>query len=410
MHSMVERVLLRLHSLVGCFGVSASAPVVTCEFVMVDELIDDFNYLTTEGEAAAHRATKTEPRQASPLTVIPEPREAIRVEFSMGLSAMMDVYTNLITRRYWLAAYRIGVYDKNARAVASGRLVALPACDPGNVVAGAFALFCAHFGDDFERSPRLLGGAVARTDDGHLGLTTRMRLAACLATAYKFARGTDSYFGRQFYDSDPDLASPHTRELAFVGFSFFYAAEQQRFGPFDATNGPQTKGMYKHLLAVEADLVCGDRCAVFTSCTRNAQLQAEDRLERMFADRAIGSWELLEVREFVPIFFRALVVPRSGPAQSQGPVAVGAMVLAAFACRLACPTDAAPPVLDVATRFTEAEQVGALEMLHVVLRSDAFTRDALLRDVAREQDVRKALRMLERAISATVTVLGEPAP
>ena len=88
--------------------------------------------------------------------------------------------------------------------------------------------------------------------------------------------------------------------------------------------------------------------------------------------------------------------------------AVGAMVLAAFSCRLACPTDAAPPMVDVTKRFSETEQVGALEMLHVVLRSDVHTRGALLRGIAREQDVRRALQLLERITSATVVEVAPP--
>ena len=50
---------------------------------------------------------------------------------------------------------------------------------------------------------------------------------------------------------------------------------------------------------------------VFSSMTKNVVCLAEDRLERLYQKRLLGQWELLEARELLPIFYRALLEPQS---------------------------------------------------------------------------------------------------
>ena len=420
----VSRLLARMSSIAGCLLPFASSSSSSSSSSALEHLTDDFGYTTTAGYSkyAAHDEPCLGPRRNSPVCVIPNERS--RLEQAGGcVFALTEVFENMVLQGLWTSRYAAEKRDAAGRAIATGRLVANPSCDASNVVAGAFSLYCAHFADRADAAPRMLGGARASPEAGHLGLAVRLRLAACLSIVYKFERGTTSFFRRRFFDvgagagaadtDDDDAAGGetidlHTRELACVAYNFLYREEQARFGCFSETNAANVKGLYYEVLRIEADLLRGN--SIFSSCTRNAQVVAEDRLERLFQSGAIGQWELMEVREFTPIFFRAIVSLRAARAWEWGEgVLVGGLVLAAIACRLARSTAtwsmaAAPrpaPDAGLCHHFAKDERACGRAMLDLVCNcSDAHAQASVLRGLATPSEVEVARRVLGDAMAA----------
>ena len=126
------------------------------------------------------------------------------------------LYQELIKHKLWTARFERGGDDgAHGPAVRSlvTRHLSSPAVDGWNAVAGAVELASAWA----LRSNDLPIMLVTAFD---LSYQTRLRLAVCLSVAWKFERQLCSHFPRRFHDAKPNLVSPHTCELAYIGLSF----------------------------------------------------------------------------------------------------------------------------------------------------------------------------------------------
>ena len=152
-----------------------------------------------------------------------------------------------------------------------------PSVDGWNVVFGATELARVWALRDLEEFPR----NPEMPDDYDLPLLVRKRLAACLSVSFKFQRAMYSYFPRDFHDDEHSLLSPHTKELAHIGFAFMTADEEAEFGGWNAQNKPAIDALYAEMLALEVDLLTSVN--TFSLLTCNFQVVAEDVLACLLA-------------------------------------------------------------------------------------------------------------------------------
>ena len=365
--------------------------------------VDDYGYVTTKGEAVRSASSSPVSTMSDPST----PKADDRFLPADALMLLTDVYAHMCTRGFWLNHFPSSKFDNRHRAVICGRLANNAFCDAGNVVAASFSLFCAHWGCTEPRDRRLLGGSKAR--DHELALQTRMRLAACLALSYKFSRGCSSRMAPQFVGDAPaplrvHAEAPYSHELAYVGLQFFYSGERSLFGLFGPNNEHRSRGLFRELVALEVEMCQGSH--VFSSMTKNVVCLAEDRLERLYQKRLLGQWELLEARELLPIFYRALLEPQSvHDSYSWDGAARSGLVLASLALRVWCPTDAGAlpgPLAAMLEAFTAPEVVAAERLLAVVADAEPAAALCLLRDLATKAQVRSALTWLKNAKRTSV--------
>ena len=174
-----------------------------------------------------------------------------------------------------------------------------PSVDGWNVVLGATELARAWALRDlcaFPPEPTL-------PEEYDLPLPIRKRLAACLSVSFKFQRSTYSHFPRHFEDGEHSLASPHTKELAHVGFAFMTPDEEAEFGGWGVHNRSAIDALYAEMLALEVELLTS--ADTFSLLTCNFQVVAEDVLAGLLARglrlRArlleLGAVRLLETAE-----------------------------------------------------------------------------------------------------------------
>ena len=272
------------------------------------------------------------------------------------------VYTELVCRNLWNTRFYKGGGDPRLegeqapqRSLAA-RHLSHPSTDGWNVVAGAAALAQAWAVPANER-PR-------RTDDGYdFAKTTRIRLAVCLSVAWKFERCQYTHFPRRFYSAEPNLFSPHTHELAYVGYSFLTLEEQTEFGPWDAENTARIRALYNKMVALEADLLISVN--VMALLTRHTQVLAEDRLASLLDAGVVSPDAAMAMRAVVP-FFR--IASQDGKSD---PPSAGALVCAAMLC-MSVPTTVRAYVVHsqetVRAQFTLLERRGAFSLLEQATR------------------------------------------
>ena len=211
------------------------------------------------------------------------PTQKLQCLPSMTLS-FTHMYHNLVANRLWCANFR--------RSLATRHLFH-PSTDGWNVVAGAVELAHAW----------ALRGTDLPADTSvpfEFSMATRFRLAACISVSWKFERAVCTHFPRRFYDQEPNLVAPHTRELAFLGYSFLYPDEQDVFGGWDEANGARIQQMYDQMIDLEFDLL--NSVSVMSLLTRNAQVQSEERLQAMVDRGAVDGETAMVLRSIVPFF------------------------------------------------------------------------------------------------------------
>lgn len=178
-----------------------------------------------------------------------------------------------------------------------------PSVDGWNVVFGATELaraWALRDLSDFPLNPDL-------PEEYDLPLPIRKRLAACLSLSFKFQRSTYSYFPREFYDEEHSLLSPHTKELAHVGFAFMTRSEEREFGGWGVHNKPAIDALYTEMLALEVDLLVSTD--TFSLLTCNFQVISEDVLAGLL-DRGLRTdKETLALRALAAFFGKAAAGP-----------------------------------------------------------------------------------------------------
>jgi hypothetical protein len=267
------------------------------------------------------------------------------------------MYHNLAAHNLWITRFERGGRQGGAAAVRSliTRHLSHPSTDGWNVVAGAVELAHAW----------ALRGTDLPEDTSvpfEFSMATRFRLAVCLSVSWKFQRAVCTRFPRRFYDVEPNLVAPHTRELAYLGFSFLYGDEQEVFGGWGSTNTENIGQLYDQLVALEVDLL--NSVNVMTLLTRNAQVQAEERMQPMVDRGAIDGETAMAVRSIVP-FFRVA----SEDGNMCRPTA-GALLCAAVLCL--------PQGRELAARWFNDEDCGlARELLWAAIRVRGTAADTL---------------------------------
>ncbi len=178
-----------------------------------------------------------------------------------------------------------------------------PSVDGWNVVFGATELaraWALRDLSDFPLNPEL-------PEEYDLPLPIRKRLAACLSLSFKFQRAMYSYFPRDFYDEEHSLLSPHTKELAHVGFAFMTRSEEREFGGWGVHNKPAIDALYTEMLALEVDLLVSTD--TFSLLTCNFQVIAEDVLAGLL-DRGLRTdKETLALRALAAFYGKAAAGP-----------------------------------------------------------------------------------------------------
>ena len=228
------------------------------------------------------------------------------------------LYRELVRHELWNAHFDRGgnAHARPVRSLATRHLSA-PASDGWNAVAGATELASAW--------AMTVKGMLEMTNaDFGMPLDTRIRLAVCLSVAWKFERQLCSDFPRRFYDVQPSLAEPHTRELAYLGYAFMSDEERVAFGGWGEQNVHHIRKLYHDMVAMEVSLLMS--VPVFTTLTRSAQVLAEARLQALFDDGSVSADESMTIRSIVPFFSAAC---QDGC--SARPTA-GALVCAAMLC------------------------------------------------------------------------------
>ena len=243
--------------------------------------------------------------------------------------ALTFLYKELVSYKLWNASF--------GRALATRHLGA-PGADGWNVVYGASEL--AHVWA-FQATDLL------ETVDADLELPrhTRIRLAVCLSVSWKFQRQFATHFPRRFYDSQPNLLSPHTYELAYIGYAFMTDDERAEFGGWSEQNIESIRTLYSDMVSMEVALLTSTN--VMSLLTNNAQVQAEARIQVLFDDEILNANEAMSIRAIVPYF-----VVASLDGKSERPDA-GALVCAAMLC----------------ARVDAARRAGRIEEFEVVMRS-----------------------------------------
>jgi len=174
-----------------------------------------------------------------------------------------------------------------------------PSVDGWNVVLGATELARAWALRDlcaFPPEPTL-------PEEYDLPLPIRKRLAACLSVSFKFQRSTCSHFPRHFEDGEHSLASPHTKELAHVGFAFMTPDEEAEFGGWGVHNRSAIDALYAEMLALEVELLTS--ADTFSLLTCNFQVVAEDVLAGLLARGLRTDGEALALRALAAFFSKA---------------------------------------------------------------------------------------------------------
>jgi len=229
------------------------------------------------------------------------------------------MYHNLVAHKLWLARFERGGTEGGSTAVRSlaTRHLGHTSTDGWNVVAGAVELACAW----------ALRGTDLPEDTSvpfEFSMATRFRLAVCLSVSWKFQRAVCTRFPRRFYDELPNLVAPHTRELAYLGYSYLYADEQSELGGWSEANAVKVGELYDHMLTLEVDLLTS--VSVMRLLTRNAQVEAEERLQQMVDAGVVDGEAAMVLRSIVP-FFRVA----SEDGNMRRPTA-GALLCAAALC------------------------------------------------------------------------------
>jgi hypothetical protein len=207
------------------------------------------------------------------------------------------LYQELIRHRLWNARFeRGGSGDASGRPPVRSlatRHWSEPAVDGWNAVAGAVDL-----AEAWAFEGALLPPEARSAYD--LPRDVRMRLTVCLSVAWKFERQLSSRFPRTFYDDEPNLVSPHTCELAYLGYSFLSVAERAEFGPWGQENGPRVRALYAEMIALEASLLLS--VPVFSTLVDGNQVQAEARLQALLDAGVLTVAEVMAARAIVPYF------------------------------------------------------------------------------------------------------------
>jgi hypothetical protein len=229
------------------------------------------------------------------------------------------MYHNLSKHELWSTRFERGVTSEGATTVRSlaTRHLGHPSTDGWNVIAGAVELACAW---------------ALRADDlpadtsvpFEFSMATRFRLAMCVSISWKFQRAVCSHFPRRFYNEFPNLIAPHTRELAYIGYAFLYEDEQAEFGGWSEANSHSIGELYDRMLALEVDLLTSVN--VMMLLTRNAQVEAEERLQKMVDEAAVDGEAAMVLRSIIPLFRVA-----SEDGKMRRPTA-GALLCAAVLC------------------------------------------------------------------------------
>ena len=285
------------------------------------------------------------------------------------------VYCEMVCRNLWNARFHRGrggagaggfVGDAEPVRALATRHLQHPSTDGWNVVAGAsaMALEWAISATDLARHP---------TDEEYeLSKDTRIRLAVCLCVAWKFERSCTSNLPRRFHAPEPGLLSPHTHELAYVGYGFLTPGEQDQFGPWEDNNAKKIRALYHAMVALEIDLLASVN--VYGLMVRNVQVRSEERIATLLDAHFVDAHAAMAMRSVVPLFIMASQDGKCAPPSA------GALVCAAMLC-MSVPTTVRAPVLHchetVRDQFTTNERRGACTLIEMVMDLKDVARDTV---------------------------------
>lgn len=172
------------------------------------------------------------------------------------------------------------------------KYLARPETDGWNVLAGAVEL---------ARIYALNGSTIFHERQLALDRATRMRLAACLSVAWKFARAAPGRFQRPF--TDPE-GTGHTLELSVMHAGFLTRKELDCVGAWP-TDVDKWQQMQELAMKSEFELLTG--MAPFPALCDNPICVAEAALQELYEHGIPGAEtheRVLQVRSILPFFLR----------------------------------------------------------------------------------------------------------
>ena len=289
--------------------------------------------------------------------------EPVRAVLPIVVYSLSFLYQELIKHKLWTARFdrggEAGAHGPAVRSLVT-RHLSSPAVDGWNVVAGAVELASVWA----LRSNDLPSVLYTAFD---LSYKTRLRIAVCLSVAWKFERQLCSHFPRRFHDAEPNLISPHTCELAYLGLSFMTETERVVFGSWEHANACQVRKLYQEMLSLEVALLKG--VPVFSILTNSAPVQAEARTQTLFESDLVSAEEAMIIRSIVPFF--NVVWQNSYSPQPTG----GALVCAAMQCVRVATTEWRERSDDAVAMFRSTFAPGERARARELLRSGLHLKE-----------------------------------
>ena len=289
--------------------------------------------------------------------------EPVRAVLPIVLYSLSFLYQELIKHKLWTARFdrggEAGAHGPAVRSLVT-RHLSSPAVDGWNVVAGAVELASVWA----LRSNDLPSVLYTAFD---LSYKTRLRIAVCLSVAWKFERQLCSRFPRRFHDAEPNLVSPHTCELAYLGLSFMTETERMVFGSWEHANACRVRKLYQEMLSLEVALLKG--VPVFSILTNSAPVQAEARIQTLFESDLVSAEEAMIIRSIVPFF--NVVWQNSYSPQPTG----GALVCTAMQCVRVATTEWQGRSDDAVAMFRSTFAAGERARARELLRSGLHLKE-----------------------------------
>lgn len=251
--------------------------------------------------------------------------------FELGTRLLTKMYESLVTNRLYDTRFQRGrrpsddasdnrdEEGRQVRSLATAYFDA-PSTDSWNVLAGAIDIARVWAFSDVE-SPHSSCSTRANVNVASLDRDTRMKLAVCLTVAWKFARGMNTAFYRDFEAFEPPTRggygdgrfddcwmSRRTLELGFVAYLVLYPDEQEILGDWTPKNVWSLRALQSCALELETKLVCDVH--TFPCLARNAQVRAELFIEHLLLIRAVTIQRGMQLRALLPFFVRGSMFKR----------------------------------------------------------------------------------------------------
>ena len=196
------------------------------------------------------RLIATSPVSVTAQVLSTDQKQEVLAEATLTL---LVVYSEIVKRGLWDDSFERGWHLGNCNRRLATRHLAAAATDGWNVVAGAIELAQTVLPDrtQFSLSVRIRLAVCLNPNPNPNPVPAPKHSAktkqVCLNVSWKFQRSSYSCFPRRFASDKPSLVSPHTHELAKIGYFFMTKTEQETFGGWHEENVAAIRDLYDEM-------------------------------------------------------------------------------------------------------------------------------------------------------------------